>query len=55
MELAIFLVSLFLLLFLGIPICLVLVLCSVVLMYHSGMWDSMIIPQAMLDLSLIHI
>ncbi len=49
MELAIFLVSLFLLLFLGIPICLVLVLCSVVLMYHSGMWDSMIIPQAMLD------
>ena len=48
MELAIFLVSLFLLLFLGIPICLVLVLCSVVLMYHSGMWDSMIIPQAML-------
>lgn len=49
MELAIFLISLFLLLFLGIPICLVLVLCSVVLMYHSGMWDSMIIPQAMLD------
>ena len=49
MELAIFLVRLFLLLFLGIPICLVLVLCSVVLMYHSGMWDSMIIPQAMLD------
>lgn len=49
MELAIFLISLFVLLFLGIPICLVLVLCSVVLMYHSGMWDSMIIPQAMLD------
>lgn len=49
MELALFLVSLFTLLFLGIPICLVLVLCSVVLMVYSGMWDSMIIPQAMAD------
>lgn len=49
MELAIFLISLFLFLFLGIPICLVLILCSVVLMIHSGFWDNMIIPQAMMD------
>ena len=49
MELFIFLASLFFFLSLGIPICLVLVICSVVLMWHSGMWDMMIIPGAMLD------
>lgn len=49
MELAIFLISLFVFLFIGVPICLVLVLCSIVLMIHSGMWDNMIIPQAMVD------
>lgn len=49
MELVIFLISLFGLLALGIPIAIVLVLCSMALMYYSGMWDTMIIPQAMLD------
>lgn len=49
MELFIFLVSLFFFLAFGIPICLVLVLCAMVLMWHSGAWDAMIIPSAMLD------
>jgi len=49
MELLIFLVSLFGFLALGIPICVVLILCAVVLMYHSGMWDAMIIASSMLD------
>lgn len=49
MELFIFLGTLFFFLAFGIPICLVLVLCAMVLMWHSGMWDSMIIPGAMLD------
>ena len=49
MELFIFLASLFFFLALGIPICLVLVICAIVLMWHSGMWDPMIIPGAMLD------
>lgn len=49
MELFIFLITLFFFLAFGIPICLVLVLCAMVLMWHSGMWDSMIIPGAMLD------
>ena len=49
MELILFLTSLFAFLAFGIPISIVLVLCSVVLMWHSGMWDTMIIPQAMLD------
>ena len=50
MELVVFLVSLFGFLALGIPIAIVLVLCSMVLMYYGGMWDSMfvmIIPQSM--------
>ena len=52
MELVVFLVSLFGFLALGIPIAMVLVLCSMVLMYYGGMWDNMfmmIIPQSMLD------
>ena len=52
MELIVFLVSLFGFLALGIPIAIVLVLCSMVLMYYGGMWDSMFvmtIPQSMLD------
>ena len=52
MELVVFLVSLFGFLALGIPIAIVLVLCSMVLMYYGSMWDSMfvmIIPQSMLD------
>ena len=49
MELFLFLGSLFVFLFVGIPISMVLVLCSIVLMWHSGMWDSMIIPSTMLD------
>lgn len=49
MELIVFLVSLFGFLAMGIPICIVLVLCSIALMLFSGMWDTMIIPQAMMD------
>ncbi len=49
MELIIFLVSLFVFLFLNIPISLVMVLCSICLMIYSGFWDFMIIPQAMVD------
>ena len=49
MELFIFLGSLFFFMFLGIPLALVLVLCAIVLMGHSGMWDAMIIPGSMLD------
>lgn len=49
MELFIFLGTLFFFLAFGIPICLVLVLCAMVLMCHSGMWDAMIIPGSMLD------
>ena len=49
MELLIFLGSLFLLLAVGIPVCLVLVLCAMILMWHSDFWDAMTIPGAMLD------
>lgn len=49
MELVVFLFSLFGFLALGVPICIVLVLCSICLMLFSGMWDTMIIPQAMMD------
>lgn len=49
MELFIFLGTLFFFLALGIPIALVLVLCAIVLMWNSGMWDAMIIPGSMLD------
>ncbi len=49
MELFIFLGALFFFLAFGIPICLVLVLCAVVLMWYSGMWDTVIIPIQMLD------
>ena len=49
MELFLFLLTLFLFMLLGIPISIVLVLCSMVLMWHAGMWDPMIIPSIMLD------
>lgn len=49
MELFIFLGSLFFFMLIGIPLALVLVLCAIVLMWHSGMWDAMIIPGSMLD------
>ena len=49
MELFIFLGTLFFFMLLGIPLALVLVLCAIVLMWHSGMWDAMIIPGSMLD------
>lgn len=48
MELFIFLGSLFFML-IGVPLALVLVLCAIVLMWNSGMWDAMIIPGSMLD------
>lgn len=49
MELVVFLCSLFVFLFLGIPIALGLVLCAITLMIFSGEGDFMIIPQAMVD------
>ena len=49
MELGVFFLSLFGFMALGIPISIVLVLCSVTLMIASGSWDSMTIPQAMMD------
>ena len=49
MELLIFLGSLFFFMCFGVPLAVVLVLCSIVLMFHSGMWDAMIIPNTMLD------
>lgn len=49
MELFIFLGTLFFFMFLGIPLALVLVLCAIVLMWHSGMWEGMLIPGSMLD------
>ncbi|MCR5563723.1 MAG: TRAP transporter large permease subunit [Desulfovibrio sp.] len=49
MELAIFLGTLFFFMAFGIPLAIVLVLCAIVLMAHSGMWDSMIIPNTMID------
>ena len=49
MELIIFLGSLFVFLFLNIPIALVMVLSAICLMVYSGFWDFMIIPQAMVD------
>ena len=49
MELFIFLGSLFFFMLIGVPLAIVIVLCSIVLMWHSGMWDAMIIPGSMLD------
>ena len=49
MELLIFLGALFFFMCFGVPLAIVLVLCSIVLMWHSGMWDPMIIPNTMLD------
>ena len=49
MELLIFLGSLFFFMCFSVPLAVVLVLCSIVLMFHSGMWDAMIIPNTMLD------
>lgn len=49
MELFIFLGTLFFFLAFGIPICLVLVLCAMVLMWTLNAWDAISIPAAMLD------
>ena len=48
-QLLYFFGSLALFLALGIPISLVLALCAIVMMYVSGMWDVMTIPNIMLD------
>ncbi|MDR2800956.1 MAG: TRAP transporter large permease [Desulfovibrio sp.] len=48
-QLFFFFGSLFLFLAMGIPISMVLMLCSMVLMYSGGVWDVMIIPNSMLD------
>ncbi|MBO6002454.1 MAG: TRAP transporter large permease subunit, partial [Mailhella sp.] len=49
MELFLFLGSLFFFLSFGIPICMVLLLCALVLMFHADMWDPMFIASSMLD------
>lgn len=49
MELFIFLGTLFFFLAFGIPICLVLVLCAMVLMWSLNAWDAISIPASMLD------
>ncbi len=49
MELFLFLGSLFFFLAFGIPICMVLLLCALVLMFHADMWDPMFIASSMLD------
>lgn len=49
MEFFIFLVSLFVLLFTGIPIALVLMLCAIILMAYMGLDDTMILAQQMVD------
>ena len=48
-QLIYFFGSLAVFLALGIPISLVLVLCSIVLMFAGGMWDVMTIPNIMVD------
>ena len=48
-QLVYFFGSLMFFLALGIPISLVLVLCSIVLMYAGGAWDVMTIPNIMVD------
>ncbi|MDR2054759.1 MAG: TRAP transporter large permease [Desulfovibrio sp.] len=48
-QLAYFFGSLFLFLFMGVPISMVLVLCAMVLMYTAGAWDVMTIPNSMMD------
>ena len=49
MELFIFLASLFSFLALGVPICIVLLICALILMFHSDMWDPMMIATSMID------
>lgn len=49
MELLIFFVSLFGFLAFGIPIAIVLILCTLVLMLFMGMWDPLILGQTMLQ------
>ncbi len=49
MELFLFLGSLFFFLSFGIPICMVLLICALVLMFHADMWDPMFIASSMLD------
>jgi tripartite ATP-independent transporter DctM subunit len=41
--------SLFLFLFMGVPIAVVLALCAMVLMFTAGAWDVMTIPNSMMD------
>ena len=48
-QLLYFFGSLFFFLFLGVPISMVLVLCAITLMFASGDWDVMTIPNTMLD------
>lgn len=49
MELFIFLGTLFLFLSFGIPICLVLIICAIVLMVHAGEFDMVNIASTMMD------
>lgn len=49
MEFFVFLISLFALLFTGIPIGFVLMLCSIIMMGYMGLEDTMILSQQMID------
>jgi tripartite ATP-independent transporter DctM subunit len=48
-QILVFFCSLFLFLALGIPISIVLLICSIILMCTAGTWDVMIIPNSMMD------
>ncbi|MDR0826992.1 MAG: TRAP transporter large permease [Desulfovibrio sp.] len=48
-QLIYFFGSLFFFLIIGVPISIVLLLCSMVLMFTAGVWDVMTIPNSMLD------
>ena len=49
MVFLVFLISLFTLLFTGIPIALVLMLCAIIMMHYMGLSDPMILAQQMVD------
>ncbi|MDR3357658.1 MAG: TRAP transporter large permease [Desulfovibrio sp.] len=48
-QLVYFFGSLFLFLFMGVPIAMVLALCAMTLMFTAGAWDVMTIPNSMMD------
>lgn len=48
MEFFVFIISLFILLLLGIPVAIVLMLCSIILLYYIDMFDPLLLSQQML-------